>query len=187
MSATSLARSGLFIVAVAGSLGLSACGTRSFLYTISPYRIEVQQGNLVSKEQLETLKTGMTREQVRDILGTPLLTDVFHKDRWDYIFTIDRPGITQQKRRLTVVFADDRLASFEGDEMPSENDFVATLDTHGKPSKIPRLDATEEELAKHASNNAASATSNQEAPFFVPTDAPPLPDSYPPLDESSSQ
>src|SRR4029079_6304680 len=60
---------------------------------ITPYKIEIVQGNFVSKEQVAALKPGMSRQQVRDILGTPLVTSVFHADRWDYVFTLKRQGV----------------------------------------------------------------------------------------------
>ena len=95
---------------------------------VTPYKVDVVQGNFVSKEQVEALKPGMSRQQVRDILGTPLLTSVFHADRWDYVFTLKRQGVTAQARKLTVFFKGDVLERFEGDAMPTEAEFVATLD-----------------------------------------------------------
>ena len=74
---------------------------------VTPYRIEVVQGNFVSKEQLQALRPGMTRLQVKEILGTPLITSVFHADRWDYAFTIRRKGTQPQQRKLSVFFQND--------------------------------------------------------------------------------
>jgi outer membrane protein assembly factor BamE len=78
----------LLVGALAASLCLGACSnigtrTRNALVAVTPYKIEIVQGNFVSKEQVEALKTGMSRQQVREVLGTSLLTDVFHSDRWD--------------------------------------------------------------------------------------------------------
>ena len=64
------------------------------------------------------LKVGQTRAQVRSALGTPLLADVFHGNRWDYMYEFNRQGRTLERRRFTVYFADDKLARWEGDEMP---------------------------------------------------------------------
>lgn len=87
---------------------------------LKPYRIEIQQGNHITQEQVSQLKPGMTREQVRFVLGTPLLTDMFHADRWDYIFRRQLADSNKlEERRLTVVFVDDRLSSVEGDVMPA--------------------------------------------------------------------
>lgn len=89
---------------------------------MQPYRPDVQQGNVVTKEMVDQLRDGMTREQVRFLLGSPMLTSVFHADRWDYVYYLKRgKGNETQTRRLTVLFKDNRLASFRADEMPSES------------------------------------------------------------------
>jgi outer membrane protein assembly factor BamE len=127
----------LLVAAVAATLCLGACSgfsdrTRGALSAVTPYKVEVVQGNFVSKEQVAALKPGMSRQQVREILGTSLLNDVFHANRWDYVFTIRRQGVEPQERHLTVFFNGELMDRFEGDEMPSEEDFVATLDTRKK-------------------------------------------------------
>src|SRR5438094_346202 len=78
------------LAALAGCSSISSEG--NLLGVITPYRIEIVQGNVVTKEQLALLRPGASRVQVRDALGSPLLTDLFHADRWDYVFTIKRPG-----------------------------------------------------------------------------------------------
>jgi outer membrane protein assembly factor BamE len=89
-----------------------------------PYRIDVRQGNFVTQEMVSQLKSGMTRDQVRFVLGTPLVTDVFHSDRWDYIYRFQPGKGSLQERRLTVIFQDGKLARLEGDvragETPSQ-------------------------------------------------------------------
>lgn len=87
---------------------------------VKPYRITIQQGNYVTREMVEQLKPGMTREQVRYILGTPLLTDIFHADRWDYVFYRDPPGGKREQRNFSVIFEDGKLARVVGDLLPSE-------------------------------------------------------------------
>lgn len=94
------------------ALIVAACTVPSWL---SPYRIEVQQGNFVTQDMVARLKPGMTRSQVRFALGTPLLTDVFHQDRWDYVFVLNKDGRVAEKRTVTVVFVDDKLYRVEGD------------------------------------------------------------------------
>ena len=95
---------------------LCAC---SYVPSVSPYRIEIQQGNYVSQEMAAKLKPGMTREQVRFVLGTPLITDIFHADRWDYVYYREiAPGKTEQ-RRISVFFEQDRLARVAGDVVPA--------------------------------------------------------------------
>ena len=81
------------LLAVAASSVLAACGsfdglTGRMANSITPYRVEVVQGNFSSREQVEALRPGMNRQQVREVLGTPLLTSVFHADRWDFVFTL---------------------------------------------------------------------------------------------------
>ncbi len=80
------------------------------------YRMEIQQGNYLTQEMVSKLQPGMTRDQVRFVLGTPLLTDIFHDDRWDYIYRRGRAGSREiEERRLTVFFEKDRLVRVEGD------------------------------------------------------------------------
>jgi outer membrane protein assembly factor BamE len=86
------------------------------LNVFSVYRMEVQQGNYVSQEMVSQLRAGMTRDQVRFVMGTPLVTDVFRPDRWDYIYMRRRANAREfEERRLTVFFENDRLARVEGD------------------------------------------------------------------------
>jgi outer membrane protein assembly factor BamE len=87
---------------------------------LRPYRPDVHQGNIITKEMVEQLRQGMTREQVRFMLGTPLLTSEFHKDRWDYAYYLNPRKGEVQNRRLTVLFKDNKLDSFRSDEMPQE-------------------------------------------------------------------
>lgn len=138
-------------VLVLVSLLLAGCGSLqssdSFLGVITPYRMEIVQGNVVTKEMAAAIKPGMTRAEVRNVLGSPLLTDIFHADRWDYVFTIRRQGAPYQQRRVTVLFDGQGMKSFEADELPSERDFVASIDTR-RPGRLPQLELTEEQLKK---------------------------------------
>ena len=168
------------LAAVTATLGLAACSsvtdrTRDALSAVTPYKVEVVQGNFVSKEQVDLLKAGMSRQQVREILGTSLLTDVFHNERWDYVFTIRRQGVEPQQRRLTLFFNGEQLDRFTGDEMPSEQEFVATLDTRKRSGKVPQLEASEDELKKFTPAKPAAATTTSASTA-------PLPASYPPLE-----
>ena len=144
---------------------------------VTPYKVEVVQGNVVSKEQVQALQPGMSRQQVRDILGTPLVVDIFHTDRWDYVFAIRRAGVESQSRKLTVFFEGDRFVRSEGDEMPSESEFVASLKAMKNP-KVPKLEATEEQLAKFPAPKGAAADSAGAADVALP----PAAASYPPLE-----
>jgi outer membrane protein assembly factor BamE len=120
----------------------------NFLGFITPYRIEVVQGNVLTKEQVALIKPGLTKVQVRDILGSPLLTDVFHADRWDYVFTIRRQGTAPQQRKVVVLFDGEKLKSLDtgGGELPSEREFVNSIDVEKSSRKQPVLALTPEEL-----------------------------------------
>jgi outer membrane protein assembly factor BamE len=100
-----------FILIVAALL-VSACDL------LSPYRAEVQQGNVVTQEMIAKLQPGMTRSQVRFALGTPLVVDPFRQDRWDYVYLLMKQGEVKERRRIAVVFKDDKLVGFEGDVIP---------------------------------------------------------------------
>ena len=149
--------------------------TSRLVGVVTPYKIDVVQGNFVSREQVEALQPGMGRQQVRDILGTPLVTSLFHGDRWDYVFTMRRQRVEPQNFRLTLFFQGDVLERFEGDDMPSETEFVQRISRERKV-KVPRLEATEEQLAKFpAAAGPAGAAS------AAPAAAQPA-GSYPPLE-----
>ena len=128
---------------------LSACSTSvsgdKVLGVVRPYRVEVVQGNVLTKELVARVKPGMSRAQVRDLLGSPLLTDMFHENRWDYAFTIRRQGAPYQQRKVVAWFEGDQLKQLDlPDDLPTENEFVAAITTFpsGTP---PKLELTEEE------------------------------------------
>jgi outer membrane protein assembly factor BamE len=88
---------------------------------VQAYRPDVTQGNVVTKEMAEQLRPGMTRDQVRFLLGTPLLTSDFHRARWDYVYYLKRgKGDETQFRRVTLWFEDNRVARIYSDELPPE-------------------------------------------------------------------
>jgi outer membrane protein assembly factor BamE len=127
---------------LAASALLAGCSTydnttRKIANAITPYRIDIVQGNFVSREQAAQLKEGMTRDQVRFVLGTPLLTDMFHANRWDYVFSFKRGNANVvQERKLTVWFDGDRLTKWAGaDELPSETELIAEIDGIKRPKK----------------------------------------------------
>ena len=163
------------VVAMLGvvvSAGLSACSTGLI------YKPEVVQGNFVSREQAQALRAGMPRQAVRDVLGTPLVTSVFHADRWDYAFTIRRQGTEPQQRRFSVFFKNDLLDRVEGDSLPTEAEFAAKLDNRRPPTKLPELKASETDLAKFPAKPSSVDTTTQLA-------APAAPVSYPPLEKAA--
>ncbi len=177
----SLPRTFLLAPALAACALAAGCGSfdsasQRIAGIVTPYKVEVVQGNFVSKEQVEAIKPGMTRQQVRDILGTPLVTSVFHADRWDYVFTLHRQGVPAQERKLAVFFKDAVLERVAGDDMPSEAEFVATLGAKYKGGKVPPMEASEDKLQGFARPAAAAAS----AP--APAEPPPPSASYPPLE-----
>lgn len=82
------------------------------------YKIDIPQGNLVSQENVNKLRPGMTKRQVRFVLGTPLVQDTFHADRWDYIYTLKDVDGSYTRKRLTLTFSDGRLSGLNGDYRP---------------------------------------------------------------------
>ena len=123
-----------------GAQTTAPTGLRGWLGWLAPYSISVQQGNFVSSEMLTQLKVGMTPEQVRFALGTPLLIDAFHAERWDYIFRLQRGNGELTSSRVTVFFKDNRVASFEGGDLPTETEYLARIaGAAPAPKELPAL------------------------------------------------
>ena len=100
-----------FFPIIAACLLLAGCG---FVH-----RIDVQQGNYVPEDVAAKVTVGMTKPQVRALLGTPLLNDIFHANRWDYYFANARAGRAEDSKRFTVLFRDDKVVSFSGNAQPA--------------------------------------------------------------------
>jgi len=88
------------------------------LRSFGVYKLDINQGNFLSQDMVDKLKVGQTRAQVRLILGTPLVVTVFRDDRWDYAYLFNRQGRIVEQRNFTVYFVDEKLARWEGDEVP---------------------------------------------------------------------
>lgn len=119
------------------TLALGACASQTttadrLFGLLTPYRMEIVQGNVVTQEQIALVTPGMTRRQVRDLLGSPMLTDLFHADRWDYPFIIRRQGAEPQQRVIVVHFQGDSLLRVEAPALPNERDFVASITKAGE-------------------------------------------------------
>ena len=84
------------------------------LGAIQPYKLDIPQGNVITQEMVDKLKPGMTRSQVRFVLGTPLVVDAFRDNRWDYAYTLQKGGKVVESRRVTILFDGDVLKSIEG-------------------------------------------------------------------------
>ncbi|KWR75669.1 outer membrane protein assembly factor BamE [Cupriavidus sp. IDO] len=158
---SSAMRPTLVISLLASALLAGACSTydstsRKVANAITPYRINIVQGNFVSREAASQLREGMTRDQVKFLLGTPLLTDVFHANRWDYVFSFRRGNTpVVQQRRYTVFFEGDKLVKFGGDELPSEYELIAEIDGMKKALK----DQTPGKIITSSSSSSSSSPS----------------------------
>jgi outer membrane protein assembly factor BamE len=109
------------VVLCSALVALGACSKVPTIPGVTPFRIEIQQGNFVSQEMVSQLKPGMSKEQVRFVLGTPLVTDIFHGDRWDYVFYREPQGGKREQRALAVFFdKEGRLQRVEGDVVPAQ-------------------------------------------------------------------
>ena len=136
-------RLGILAATIVISLGTVGCTSavdetqRAWMNKIfRPYVPDIVQGNFISSEQYAKLQVGMSREQVRQILGTPLLASYFHANRWDYIFEFKRAGQPIGKdRHVTVFFDGDKVVKFEGDALPTEIELVAEIDGYAKTKR----------------------------------------------------
>lgn len=154
-------------------------GVDQAINALSPYKMDIVQGNVVTREQLAVIKVGMPRALVRNVLGTPLLTSVFHAQRWDYVFTLKSQSSAPQDRRVTVFFQNDVVEKIEADELPSEAEFVATLRSKVKADAdaLPELQASPASLEKFPPPAPSTATPAPAKP------APPtIPSGYTPLE-----
>ena len=167
--------------ALLGALSLVGCsswfsGSDMAPGWMSPHRIDVQQGNVVTQEQLERVKPGMNRLQVRDILGSPLLIDAFHADRWDYVFTLSQAGKPLQRRNVALSFDGDVLKNIDAPELPTEREFIDSIARSGRVVAASELELSPEQL-KSLPIPARTAPSVQDV--SMPTVSPRI---YPPLE-----
>jgi outer membrane protein assembly factor BamE len=109
------ARAPRLLAVVVLATGAAACTAVPRIPGITPYRMEIQQGNFVSQDMVSQLKPGMSKEQVRFILGTPLVTDIFHAERWDYVYWRETSDGRREQRKLIVHFDKGQLARIDGD------------------------------------------------------------------------
>lgn len=149
------------LTALCGLAVLAGCASRAepvalrepgLLERLTPYRVDIQQGNVVTREQLALVKPGMPREQVRDVLGSPMLTDVFHSERWDFVFVSKRAGDTGKspaRLAVSVHFKDGVVERVVSPELPTENEFVAGMvDRRAPAPKVPPLELTQAQRDK---------------------------------------
>ena len=171
-------RSAAALLAAMLATGCSSWSTGDAVFgMVSPYRIDIQQGNVVTQEQIDRVKPGMYRLQVRDALGTPLLTDAFHADRWDYVFTLRQGSKPLQRRNVVLIFDGDALKSIEAPELPTEREFVDSIARSGRIVAAAELELTPEQLKALPIPPRAAPPPAAEPP-------PSPPRSYPPLEPS---
>jgi outer membrane protein assembly factor BamE len=152
---------------------------KGFIAFISPYRPDVIQGNVVTTEQMSQVKTGMSRLQVKEVLGSPLITDPFHADRWDYVFTLKRQGFDDQQRAFVVLFDKDKVQKIDAPELPTENQFVEAISRKKLPASTPKLELTEAEKAALPAPVAVAAPAASAVVLAGATRA------YPPLEPTT--
>jgi outer membrane protein assembly factor BamE len=150
---------GKWTVLACALVGLTACKGMTTLSEDSksklgkvfkPYRPDMVQGNFISKEQLERLKLGMDREEVKVVLGTPLITSVMHPNRWDYVFAFKR-GDTQlvEQRQVTLIFEKDLLQKINADDLPTEYELIAEIDGIKSSGRVQRKAIAPELESQH--------------------------------------
>lgn len=133
---------------------------QKFMWFFSPYRPDIQQGNFVSQEMLAKLKEGMTREQVSFVLGTPLLADIFHAERWDYPFRMAKGNGELTVSTVVVYFdKDGKVLRWEGGNLPTEQEYIA------------RIAGPVKQFAKEQKRAAENAMGDSKAPLPAGTDS----------------
>lgn len=141
--------SGTAVVAAQGAQISTITPLQKFMWFFSPYRPDIQQGNFISEEMLAQLKTGMTRDQVRFILGTPLLTDIFHADRWDYPFRLAKGNGETITSSVVIYFKEGKVDRFEGGNLPTEKEYIALIAGPAKDAKkVLKAEAIQPSTAK---------------------------------------
>lgn len=134
----------LGLAALGGCTLISRTMSDGITSVVTPYRVEVVQGNVVTKEQIAAIKPGTPRNRVREILGSPLLADAFHAQRWDYVFSIRRQGTEPQQRSVVILFENDQVKTIQAPDLPSELEFVASI-SRPQYGSLPKLELTDEE------------------------------------------
>jgi len=145
------------------SLWLTGCSLIPDNYVpsvVKPYRFDIQQGNFVTEEDVAKLKIGMNKEQVRFILGTPLLNDPFHADRWDYVYRLLRADGQVSQSRYTVIFQNGAVSRHGGENLPATAtdlvgpDSAKKTPTRPLPAERPADDIKESESAVGGTDRA---------------------------------
>ena len=129
--------------AAALAVALAGCETSGWpsLRNFGVYKIDINQGNYITQDMVDRLRVGQTRPQVRLALGTPLVQSAFRDSRWDYVYEFRRQGRLVEHRQFTVYFVDDRLARWEGDDVPKS---VADLNKAAAERTLGKMPQTDD-------------------------------------------
>ncbi len=146
---------------IENELNTKPSGMKKWLSKLSPYKVNLQQGNFISSEMLAKIRQGMTREQVRFVLGTPLLVDMFHANRWDYFFRLQKPNGSTTTYRVTVFFKDSLVDHINHDALPEEAEYLSSITSDDEPSeKIKKK--TEKPTENQVSSDTSKTTTSWE-------------------------
>jgi len=159
---------------IAGCNTVTSAMSDGITSVITPYRVEVVQGNVVTREQIAAIKLGVPRSRVRDVLGSPLVADPFHAQRWDYVFLIRRPGTEPQQRSVVVLFEGDLVKSVDSPKLPSDREFVASINRPINLDKEPKLELTPEERQALPPPAKVATTEATNVPLGAARTYPPL-------------
>ena len=123
------------LLVLASALAISACAIPRLQFP-GVYKVDIQQGNIITQEMIDQLRPGMTKRQVIFVMGTPLVRDPFHQDRWDYIYSYQPGGGIRGQEGVTMFFENDLLTHFTGDFKPTEESTAATTTSAPADSNI---------------------------------------------------
>lgn len=105
---------------------LSGCSLDPWGWLPGIYRVDIQQGNAITDAMVSQLQPGMSKRQIAYLMGTPLIQDAFHQERWDYIYTVEPGGQERTSKRVTLYFEKDQLVGIDGDFRPSDEPVIVT-------------------------------------------------------------
>ncbi len=148
-------------IALLLGLALAGCSTSSITSIApEPYKIDVQQGNVITQDMVARLQPGMTRAQVRFVLGSPPITDMFHTNRWDYVYRLAKSGKLAEERKLSLFFENELLARVAGDVA------ALTAGDQAQSREAPAGPAVREIVLETADPDAPPAPPPEQKGFF---------------------
>ncbi len=137
------------LILLSSVLFVSGCSNWSIPTIPGVYKIDIQQGNVIEQDMIDTLRPGMTKRQVRFVMGTPLLVDPFQPDRWEYVYSFQPGGGQRTQEQVALFFEDDKLTHFTGHFRPTANQPAKDAKTEGErevaPEELLEEGAEEEE------------------------------------------